>query len=226
MIGLLLVVTMFAVGEDTLAAARELYASAAYEDALAVLNKLPDTNRPDETRVVEQYRALCLLALGRTGEAERAIEAVVNGDPSYRPASDVSPRVRPPPSAMSAGGCCRPSFSRSTPREGRVRPQGVCDGGDRVHADARSDDRSGRPGSREPATVVRSANAGLRLPRFGDDRGHGRAAAAAACSRTASTAAAAPAGAACLLQLRGRECDPSGDCSPGSSAISRPDPRR
>jgi TonB family protein len=94
MIGLLLVVTMFAVGEDTLAAARELYASAAYEDALAVLNKLPDTNRPDETRVVEQYRALCLLALGRTGEAERAIEAVVTGDPSYRPASDVSPRVR------------------------------------------------------------------------------------------------------------------------------------
>jgi protein TonB len=94
MIALLLVVTMFAVGENTLAAARELYASAAYEDALAVLSKLPDTNRPDEQRVIEQYRALCLLALGRTGEAERAIEAVVIGDPAYRPASDVSPRVR------------------------------------------------------------------------------------------------------------------------------------
>lgn len=94
MIALLLVVTMFAVGEDTLAAARELYAAAAYEDALAVLSKLPDTGRPDEQRVIEQYRALCLLALGRTGEAEHAIEAVVLGDPSYRPASDVSPRVR------------------------------------------------------------------------------------------------------------------------------------
>ena len=86
MIALLLVVTMFAVGEDTLAAARELYAAAAYEDALAVLSKLPDTGRPDEQRVIEQYRALCLLALGRTGEAEHAIEAVVLGDPSYRPA--------------------------------------------------------------------------------------------------------------------------------------------
>jgi TonB family protein len=85
---------MFAVGEDSLAAARELYASAAYEDALAVLSKLPESNRPDEQRVVEQYRALCLLALGRTGEAEHAIEAVVIGDPSYRPATDVSPRVR------------------------------------------------------------------------------------------------------------------------------------
>lgn len=94
MIALLLVVTMFAVGEDSLAAARELYASAAYEDALAVLSKLPESNRPDEQRVVEQYRALCLLALGRTGEAEHAIEAVVIGDPSYRPATDVSPRVR------------------------------------------------------------------------------------------------------------------------------------
>jgi TonB family protein len=94
MIALLLVVTMFAGGEDSLAAARELYASAAYEDALAVLAKLPESNLPDEARVVEQYRALCLLALGRTGEAERAIEAVVNGDPAYRPATDVSPRVR------------------------------------------------------------------------------------------------------------------------------------
>jgi TonB family protein len=94
MIALLLVVTMFAVGEDSLAAARELYASAAYEDALAVLSKLPETNRADEAQVVEQYRALCLLALGRTVEAERAIEAVVNRDPAYRPATDVSPRVR------------------------------------------------------------------------------------------------------------------------------------
>lgn len=90
----LLVVTMLAVGADTLAAARELYASAAYEDALVVLSRLPQANRPDEARIVDQYRALCLLALGRTGEAEQAIEAVVGGDPAYRPASDVSPRVR------------------------------------------------------------------------------------------------------------------------------------
>jgi hypothetical protein len=94
MMALLLVVAMFAGGEVSLAAARELYASAAYEDALAVLSKLPETSQPDEARAVEHYRALCLLALGRTVEAERAIEAVVNRDPAYRPAADVSPRVR------------------------------------------------------------------------------------------------------------------------------------
>jgi TonB family protein len=82
--------------DDTLAVARDLYASAAYEDALAVLNRLraPD-GRPDEGRAINQYRAFCLLALGRNVEAERAIEAVVAAEPMYHPsAADVSPRVR------------------------------------------------------------------------------------------------------------------------------------
>jgi len=91
----LIALAAFTANEDSLATARDLYASAAYEDALAVLNKLPQANQPlEETRAVEQYRALCLLALGRTAEAEHAIEAVVGGDPGYRPAADVSPRVR------------------------------------------------------------------------------------------------------------------------------------
>ena len=46
-------------------------------------------------RAIEQYRAFCLLALGRTAEADRAIEAVIAGEPNFHPAdSDVSPRVR------------------------------------------------------------------------------------------------------------------------------------
>lgn len=80
--------------QDSVAAARDLYASAAYEDALAVLNRLPGSGRPDETKTIEQYRAFCLLALGRSAEAERAIETVVSADPMYRPSSDLSPRVR------------------------------------------------------------------------------------------------------------------------------------
>jgi TonB family protein len=81
--------------QDSVAAARDLYASAAYEDALAVLNRLPGSGRPvDETKTIEQYRAFCLLALGRAAEAERAIETVVSADPGYRPAADLSPRVR------------------------------------------------------------------------------------------------------------------------------------
>jgi hypothetical protein len=82
--------------EDSIAAARDLYAAAAYEDALATLNRLGSAGpRATEARVIDQYRALCLLALGRTGEAEHAIEAVVTTDPTYHPSdSDVSPRVR------------------------------------------------------------------------------------------------------------------------------------
>jgi len=80
--------------DDTLAAARDLYASAAYEDALAVLSRLRPDGR-DESRAIEQIRAFCLLALGRASEAERAIEAVVAAEPSYHPSdADVSPRVR------------------------------------------------------------------------------------------------------------------------------------
>jgi TonB family protein len=79
-----------------LAAARDLYASAAYDDALAVLNKLRATDHPaGQARAIEQYRAFCLLALGRATDAEQAIEAVVAAEPSYLPSdSDASPRVR------------------------------------------------------------------------------------------------------------------------------------
>jgi TonB family protein len=79
-----------------LATARDLYASAAYDDALAVLNKLRATDHPaGQARAIEQYRAFCLLALGRASDAEQAIEAVVAAEPSYLPSdSDASPRVR------------------------------------------------------------------------------------------------------------------------------------
>ena len=44
---------------------------------------------------MEQYRSLCLLALGRGAEAEGAIAAVVTEDPLYQPSeADASPRVR------------------------------------------------------------------------------------------------------------------------------------
>ncbi len=81
---------------DSLAAARDLYASASYEDALAMLGRLNAAELPPaEGRTADQYRALCLLALGKTTEASQAIEAVVAADPLYRPSeSEVSPRVR------------------------------------------------------------------------------------------------------------------------------------
>lgn len=82
--------------DDSLATARELYSTAAYEDALAMLGRLNANGlQTGESRVAEQYRALCLLALGKTTEASQVIEAVVTAEPSYHPSDgDVSPRVR------------------------------------------------------------------------------------------------------------------------------------
>jgi len=77
--------------------ARELYASARYDEALAMLDAIRpgDTAAPAERKIIEQYRSLCLLALGRAGEAETAIAAVVTVDPFYQPSeTDASPRVR------------------------------------------------------------------------------------------------------------------------------------
>src|SRR5690242_9899034 len=70
--------------ENQLGAAKELYASARYDEALSVLNNLRSGD-PTDRRSVEQYRSLCLLALGRATEAESAIAAFVTADPTYRP---------------------------------------------------------------------------------------------------------------------------------------------
>lgn len=71
---------------------RALYAAASYEEALAAM---PAEVNGDAITEVEQYRALCLLALGREGDAVAAIERLVKSHPTYvPPASDTSPRMR------------------------------------------------------------------------------------------------------------------------------------
>jgi tetratricopeptide (TPR) repeat protein len=81
-----------AYAQDSLQQVQTLYASAAYEDALSVLSRLQAVNRRSE---YEQYRVFCLVALGRTEEAERAIASVVTADPSFQPeAGETSPRIR------------------------------------------------------------------------------------------------------------------------------------
>ena len=81
--------------QDSIHTAQGLYASAAYHEALAVLDRLMQAAPPPaDARLIEQHRALCLLALGRVEDAETAIAAVVSADPSYRPdEAHVSPRV-------------------------------------------------------------------------------------------------------------------------------------
>lgn len=83
---------------ESIGAARDLYTSARYDEALAVLNDLrpsDSSGASSDVKSIEQYRSLCLLALGRGSEAETAIAAVVNADPAYLPGdSEASPRVR------------------------------------------------------------------------------------------------------------------------------------
>jgi TonB family protein len=85
-------------GRDVVGAARDLYASARYDEALAVLNDLRPgdaASAVSDRKSIEQYRSLCLLALGRGTEAESAIAAVVTADPGYLPGdAEASPRVR------------------------------------------------------------------------------------------------------------------------------------
>jgi hypothetical protein len=80
-------------GQDTLAAARDLYASAEYDSALKLLDRLSGASSEDQ-QSIELYRSLCLLAVGRTQDAERSIEMIVARDPLYRPGEDLSPRMR------------------------------------------------------------------------------------------------------------------------------------
>lgn len=77
--------------QDLLEDAKAQYAAAAYEDALATLARTgADANRVS----VEQYRAFCFIALGRLEDAERAVAALVNEDPTYVPSPSVaSPKV-------------------------------------------------------------------------------------------------------------------------------------
>lgn len=81
--------------QGTLDAATDLYASAAYDDALAMLDRLPVDGLDVTTRVtIDHYRMLCLLALGRTDDAERAIARLLELHPAYTLGEDdASPRV-------------------------------------------------------------------------------------------------------------------------------------
>jgi hypothetical protein len=81
--------------QDSIAAARDLYASAAYEEALAELDRARQAAAPPPVVRLEQYRAFALYALGRVDEAEGAAELAVKEDPLLRlDDRDASPKVQ------------------------------------------------------------------------------------------------------------------------------------
>ena len=73
--------------------ARSRYEEAAYEDALKILDGVTPSTAEERVQV-EQYRALCHIALGHADQAERAVIALVDADPTYVPPSSIaSPKV-------------------------------------------------------------------------------------------------------------------------------------
>ena len=81
--------------QDPMAKARELYAAAEYDDALTMLEGLAaGKHGASDRQAVELYRMLCLVAVGRSDEADKAIEGMIAADPLFRPGDDISPRMR------------------------------------------------------------------------------------------------------------------------------------
>jgi hypothetical protein len=80
----------------SLSEARDLYAAAAYGDALRMLDGLLQGGQArDDRQAIELYRVLCLVALGRQADSDLAIEQMIQRDPFYRVTSDdVPPRLR------------------------------------------------------------------------------------------------------------------------------------
>jgi hypothetical protein len=81
--------------QDSLAAARELYTTADYREALAMLSRLrPAAATPADACAIDQYRAFALFALGQAAEAELVVEGIAVIDPSWTlPAGEASPRL-------------------------------------------------------------------------------------------------------------------------------------
>ena len=79
-------VTTTAAAQETLAKSKALYDAAAYEEALTLL-------APEQVPEAQQYKALCMLALGRSQDATGAVETLVSATPTFEPsADDVPPR--------------------------------------------------------------------------------------------------------------------------------------
>jgi TonB family protein len=84
-----------AAAQDSIAAARDLYTTADYREALAMLTRLrPSAASAADVRAIEQYRAFSLIALGQIAEAELVVEQITAIDPTWTlPADEAPPRI-------------------------------------------------------------------------------------------------------------------------------------
>jgi tetratricopeptide (TPR) repeat protein len=90
-VGMLAAAGSVRAADEPLADAKALYAAASFEDALAALGRLDALGGAAPAAL--EYKALCLLALGRTAEAQTVTASLISGAPTYMPADkDLSPR--------------------------------------------------------------------------------------------------------------------------------------
>jgi TonB family protein len=83
-----------AAASDELARAKDLYHSAAYDEALVALERVARESSGAIRTEANEYRLFCLIALDRKVDARTAMESMVLGDPFYQIGSQASPRVR------------------------------------------------------------------------------------------------------------------------------------
>ena len=77
--------------QEMLASAKSLYESASHQAALSELGAIDSTELVD---VVDTYRALCFLGLGRVGDAEQTLGLIVTRKPLLVLSdADYSPRI-------------------------------------------------------------------------------------------------------------------------------------
>jgi tetratricopeptide (TPR) repeat protein len=124
-IGLAAVVPAIA-ADDSLDRAKGLYASAAYDEALAELDRLESAGAIEDHTSVAEYRVFCLLALNRRDEARRNIDRLLHDNPHYFPSPDrTSPRIQSvfrdvrretlPKIVMERYGAAKAAFERKDP---------------------------------------------------------------------------------------------------------------
>ena len=83
-----------AASQDRLSAARDLYSSASYEEALAALTTIAASAPQEVALEAHQYRAFSLFALGRTAEAEQVAEMSIRLNPLGKVSdAETSPRI-------------------------------------------------------------------------------------------------------------------------------------
>jgi tetratricopeptide (TPR) repeat protein len=84
--------TLAAAAADLSPRVWDLYSSARYDEALALLDTVDETTLASvERQTLREYRMLCLMALGRTDDATAMAGRLIDANPFYEMTSDSRP---------------------------------------------------------------------------------------------------------------------------------------